>query len=256
MQELNSLSGIILAINSYLCKKAKLLTVAMRTLTVLVLFLILFPSVALTQTGGISFLAGVSQAMVEEKWDKANDLFKAAIEENAEKAEDFYWKNVRPDCRLRKSLAMHLGLYYKESRNYDKAASYYQELIRIVPQDIKCLAQCAAIEVQRGEQQMALDLYQKVLTLDENHLEANIFIGNYYYFYADKERRELVADYSKLAAPTRMQHARYRDGLIRIVTTGYDKAKGYLQRVLNQFPSTEVRKTLNRIEQIEKEAGK
>lgn len=49
-----------------------------------------------------------------------------------------------------------------------------------------------------------------------------------------------------------MQYARYRDGLSRVMSTGYGKAREYLQKVISQFPSTEAQKTLERIKLIEK----
>lgn len=228
----------------------------MRTLTAACIFLfILLPSALSAQSDEGVFLAGVSRAINEQQWDKANDLFGKAIKINAEKAEDFYWINVRPDCQARKSFAMDLGLYYKDLRDYEKAASYYQELVRIAPGNIDYLSQCAAVEVQRGNQQTALDLYQKILTLDENHLAANIFIGNYWYLKAEQEKKFIENDYKKLPSPTKMQYARYKDGLNRVLLTGYGKARVCLQKVISQFPSTEARKTLDKIQIIEKEAG-
>ena len=53
-----------------------------------------------------------------------------------------------------------------------------------------------------------------------------------------------------------MQYARYREGLSQILTTRYIKAKGYLERVVSQFPSTEAKKTLDRIKLIEKEVNR
>lgn len=229
----------------------------MRTLTVAFAFLlILLPSALSAQSDEGVFLTGVSQAINEQQWDKANDLFRKAIKTNAGKAEDFYWINVRPDCQARKSLAMDLGLYYKGVRNYEKASSYYQELVRIAPGNIDYLSQYAAIEVQRGNQQTALDLYQKVLALDENHLAANIFIGNYWYLKAEQEKKSIESDYKKIPSPTKMQYARYKDGLNRVLLTGYGKARVCLQKVISQFPSTEARKTLDKIQMIEKEVNR
>ena len=64
------------------------------------------------------------------------------------------------------------------------------------------------------------------------------------------------SDYKKISAPTRMQYARYRDGLSRVMSTGYGKAREYLQKVISQFPSTEAQKTLERIKLIEKEVNR
>ena len=50
-----------------------------------------------------------------------------------------------------------------------------------------------------------------------------------------------------------MQYARYKDGLSRLMTERYGKAKEYLQNVVRQFPSTEVMKTLEKIRKLEVE---
>lgn len=229
----------------------------MKTLTAAFIFLLtLMPSALFAQADKGALLADVSRAMEEQQWDKVNDLFKEVIKTDARKAEDFYWVNVQPDCQARKSLAMDLGLYYKGLRNYEKAASYYRELTLIAPRNVDYLSQYAAIEVQRGDQQTALDLYQQVLALDENHLAANIFIGNYWYLKAEQEKKLIESNYKKISSPTRMQYAHYKDGLNRVLVTGYGKARTCLQKVVNQFPSTEARKTLDRIRMIEKEVNR
>ena len=53
-----------------------------------------------------------------------------------------------------------------------------------------------------------------------------------------------------------MQYASYRNGLSDVFANGYDKAKNYLQKVLQLFPSTEAGKTLERIKILEKEMNK
>jgi TolA-binding protein len=40
------------------------------------------------------------------------------------------------------------------------------------------------------------------------------------------------------------------------MSTGYGKAREYLQKVISQFPSTEAQKTLERIKLIEKEVNR
>ena len=49
--------------------------------------------------------------------------------------------------------------------------------------------------------------------LDANNLQANIFLGSYYYLQAEREKKKLEDDYKKITSPTRMQYARYRNGL-------------------------------------------
>ena len=58
------------------------------------------------------------------------------------------------------------------------------------------------------------------------------------------------------SSPTKMQYARYRDGLSKLFTTRYEKARNSLQKVILRFPSTEAQKTLDKILRIEKEVNR
>ena len=67
------------------------------------------------------------------------------------------------------------------------------------------------------------------------------------------EKKKLEDDYKKITSPTRMQYARYRNGLSDVYSNVYSKAKDYLQRVLQLFPSTEAGNTLEKIRKLEAE---
>ena len=66
-------------------------------------------------------------------------------------------------------------------------------------------------------------------------------------------KKKLEEDYKKITSPTRMQYARYRNGLSDVFTNSYGKAKAYLQRVLQVFPSMEAGNTLEKIKKMELE---
>ena len=66
-------------------------------------------------------------------------------------------------------------------------------------------------------------------------------------------KQKLEEDYKKITSPTRMQYARYRNGLSDVFTNSYGKAKAYLQRVLQVFPSMEAGNTLEKIKKMELE---
>ena len=105
--------------------------------------------------------------------------------------------------------------------------------------------------MMRGKEKDAVNLCEKVLMLDANNLQANIFLGNYYYLQAEQAKKKIEEDYKKISSPTRMQYARYRNGLSDIFSTRYVRAKSYLQKVLQLFPSTEAGKTLEKIKKVE-----
>ena len=224
----------------------------MRALTLLFTFLISFPLTLSAQAAG-DVLQKVSEAMAAEQWEQAVSLFRQAIQLNVDKSEMFYWTSVDKNSNVSVKMAQELTLNYKNVRNYDKAYLFCKELLQKFPNDVKWLLTCAETEVCRGKEEEALQTYQKVLSLDANNLDANIFVGNYYYLKAEQEKQQLMRDYKKINSPTRMQYARYKDGLSRLMTERYGKAKEYLQNVVRQFPSTEVMKTLEKIRKLEVE---
>lgn len=224
----------------------------------LMLFLSLFLSLpfALSAQSIEGTLQKVSTALSASQWEQSVTLYRQAIKIDAERSEMFYWTEVDKNCPACPKLAQELSSYYKRARNYDKVYLFCKELLQQNPNDVNHLAACAEAEVCRGKEEEALRTYETILGLDANNLAANIFIGNYYYLKAEQEKQRIENDYKKISVPTRMQHARYKDGLSRVITTGYGKAKEYLQNVIRQFPSTEAQKTLNRIKLIEKEVNR
>ncbi|MDR0894641.1 MAG: hypothetical protein LBN06_04995 [Prevotellaceae bacterium] len=113
------------------------------------------------------------------------------------------------------------------------------------------LAQEAEAHFLNGEENVAARLYEEVLSVDANHLQANIFLANYYYLLAEREKSNLESDYHKLRKPTRRQRAQYHDSLSGIVSSHYHKAKVYLQRVLQLYPSTGAEQTIEKIGTLE-----
>lgn len=223
---------------------------------VLFLFLVLSLSFALSAQSGDGVLQKVSDALSAGQWEPAVSLYRQAINANVDKSEMFYWTEVDKSSAVCPKMAQELASFYKKRRNYDKAYLFYKELLQKNPNDVNSLVSCAEMEVCRGKEEDALRTYERVLKLDADNLAANIFIGNYYYLIAEQEKRALEQDYHKIASPTRMQYARYRDGLSKVLITRYVRAKEYLQNVVRQFPSTEARKTLDKIQLIEKEVNR
>ena len=227
----------------------------MKTFTLLLVLWISFPVASVAQTAG-NVLDKVATAISAGQLDQATGLFRQAVQMNAEKSEMFYWTDVDKSSEVCLKLAQELADYYKKKRNYDKGYLFYKELLQRKPDNVDCLTACAEMEVGRGRETEALRTYERVIELDASNLAANIFIGNYYYLMAEQQKRQLEQDYKKIATPTRMQYARYRDGLSRVLGAGYTKAKECLQNVVKQFPSTEAQKTLEKIRLVEKELNR
>ena len=224
----------------------------MKTLALLLFLSLVNPLVLLAQSAG-DLLPKVSEALSEGKDDYAVSLFRQAAAAGVDQTEMFYWTNVDKNSSVAPRLINELATYYKKKRNYDKAYLFYKEYLQRYPEDVPALVSCAEMEMMRGKEKDALKTYEKVLSLDADNLQANIFLGNYYSLQAEKDKKKLDDDFKKITSPTRMQYARYRNGLSGIFTTNYSKAKTYLQRVLQLFPSTEAGKTLEKIKRVELE---
>ena len=227
----------------------------MKTLTLFLSLLFSFPFVLSAQMVGET-LQKVSAALDNRQWDQAVTLFRQAVNTNVEKAEMFYWTGVDKSLEVSSRMGRELAAYYKKSRSYDKAYLFYKEWLQYYPEDVPGLVACAEMQMMRGEAKDALKLYETVLALDADNLQANIILGNYYYLQAERKKKTLEDNYKKIISPTRMQYASYRNGLSDVFANGYDKAKNYLQKVLQLFPSTEAGKTLERIKILEKEMNK
>ena len=221
----------------------------MKTLTLLFTFLISFP-LALSAQSAEDVLQKVSVAMTAEQWEQAVSLFRQAIQLNADKSEMFYWTSVDKASSVGTKMAQELAFHYKTMRNYDKAYLFYREFLQYHSEDVPALVSCAEMEMMRGKEKDAVKTYEKVLMLDANNLQANIFLGSYYYLQAEREKKKLEDDYKKITSPTRMQYARYRNGLSDVYSNDYSKAKDNLQRVLQLFPSTEAGNTLEKIRKL------
>ena len=207
----------------------------MRTLTIFFISLFSLPLVLNAQSVD-EMLQKVSAAIEAGQNGQAVSYFRQTIALNIDRTEMYYWTNVDKNCEISSKLATELALAYKKNRNYDKAYLFYKELLQKTPNNVDCLEACAEMQA--------------------DNLAANIFLGNYYYLTAEQEKKKLEMDYKKLSSPTKMQYARYRDGLSKLFTTRYEKARNSLQKVILRFPSTEAQKTLDKILRIEKEVNR
>ena len=203
----------------------------MKTLTLLFSLFLMCPLSVWGQSAD-ELLSKVSDALSEGKDDYAVSLFRQAANAGEDRTEMFYWTNVDKSSEVAPRLADVLAVHYKEMRNYDKAYLFYKEFLQRHPEDVPALVSCAEMEMMRGKEKDALKTYEKVLMLDADNLQA---------------------DYKKITSPTRMQYARYRNGLSDVFTNSYGKAKAYLQRVLQVFPSMEAGNTLEKIKKMELE---
>lgn len=228
----------------------------MRINFTILLFFFTSLSLSLSAQTAEQILPNITNALAQQHWEEASNLFRLAVDKDLYKSENFFQKEISADCPARTEMIHQLGFYCKGSRNYEKAYDYYKELIELRPHEVIYLISFAELQVILGKENDALNTYEKILLIDNNNLAANIFIGNYYFFLADKEKRILDNDFKKMESPTRMQYAKYRNELARLVSNEYDKAKTFLEKVIHQFPSVEAKKTLDKIQAVELESKK
>lgn len=227
----------------------------MKTLTIFLLSLLSLPLTLSAQTAD-EMLQKVSVAIEAGQHGQAVSYFRQAINLNIDRTELFYWTSIDKSSEISTKLATELALAYKKNRNYDKAYLFYKDLQQKNPTALDMMEAVAEMQVYRGQEKEALRLYEKILQLDADNLAANIFLGNYYYLMAEQEKKLLEIEYKKISSPTKMQYARYRDGLSKLFSSRYMKARDSLQKVVQRFPSTEAKKTLNKIILIEKEVNR
>lgn len=201
-------------------------------------------------------LQRTSEFIAAGKYDQAVASFDQAVRVNADRSEMYYWTSVDKNGSACLQLAQVLASNYKKVHNFDKAYLFYKEILIKKPNEIPTLVECAEATLGRGKDDEAFQIYQHVLQLDIDNLQANIFMGNYYYFKGELEKRGLDADYKKISAPTRMDYARYRNALQKVFNEKYNRARQFLLNVVHQFPSTEASKTIAKIRLIEKEVNK
>ena len=229
-----------------------LYTLKMKSLTLFFSLFLMLPLSVFAQSAG-ELLQKVSEALSEGKDDYAVSLFRQSADAGVDQAEMFYWANVDKNTVVASRLANELAAHYKEMRNYDKAYLFYKEFLQRHPEDVPALVSCAEMEMMRGKEKDALKTYEKVLMLDGDNLQANIFLGNYFYLQAEKERKKLDDDFKKITSLRGCSMPVIVTVCSDVLTNSYSKAKTYLQRVLQVFPSMEAGNTLERIKKMEAE---
>ena len=210
---------------------------------------------ALLAEGKDNLWAAVMHAVVEQRWDDAEKLFKVGMAQNRSEAENFFWRE-RVDSTFRKRMALNLGEFYRKQHKHEKAVTFYNELVKMDVRNPEYLSLLAEQQVCCGKEKEALETYENILSLNPDDLTANIYIGNYYFFYAEKTKKRLDEAFAALVSPTRMQYAAYRNDLSDLVKTEYARARQYFEKVMGQFPSTQIAKTLERIRRVEAEINR
>jgi tetratricopeptide (TPR) repeat protein len=210
--------------------------------------LLFFPLFMHAQTA-TDLLRKVSADISAKQWDDAVVTFQKVIGLDVSRADIYYHTEVDKDCTVASRMAEDLAVYYKNSRIYDRAYSFYKELLDKKPNDISLLSGMAESAFGKGKEDEAVSIYEKIVSINPNNLRANIFIGSYYFMQSEKNKKQLDSNYNRLSSPSSMQRAHYKDQLKDLYSTSYKKSKSYLQKVIKLFPSSEAQKMLDTIEE-------
>ncbi len=226
----------------------------MKTLT---LFLLLFSGYSSLYGQGMEgLLRKVSEALSEGKYGQASGFFRQAIYSDLDKAETYYHTHLSSSVAQCPQLALELAGFYKKGGNYERAGMFAAHLVEHHPYQVEYLDLLAEAEMYTGNKQNALSLYERILEVEPDHLAANIYVGNYYFFMAEKKKRSMDTEYRKKGLFSRKHTVEYADGLFTLYMEDYRKAKSVLENVMRIFPSSEVGRTLLKIGLIEEELNK
>lgn len=212
-----------------------------------------FIPVLLFAQKNIILIDDIKMALKDARYAQATIMFSQLIDKDIEQSERLYWESKFYIGEVSSDLAYRLAVKYESNMVYNKAFFYYKEALYAKPNRVDCMLPMANIYLRYGEEDKAVKLCEKIAEKDENNTEANIILGNYFFFKGEVEKLKATKEYNSITKPRRMQYARYRDRLNEIFATLFDKARTHLERVMKQFPSTEAKKTLEKIELIEKE---
>ncbi|WP_287826851.1 hypothetical protein [Bacteroides sp.] len=199
----------------------------------------------------------VSNLMInleEEKWDKVVELFHQFAEQDPENAEVFYWVKGADKKLIADSLSYTLAEVYHKRGELDKSLSFYKLYISKANCSVEELLVLAQVIIDLCDVRLTQQIYERVIELDPKNVTANIFLGNYIYLRAERERKRLDYQFKKIKKPTRMEYARYRQQLKDLYLFSYVHAKTHLEEAYKSLKSVEVEKTLSHIDDIRKEA--
>lgn len=227
----------------------------MKTLTLLLTLVLASLLQAGAQTANL-LLPKLATALEQGQDGYAVSLFRQSLKTDEADTEMFYWTHVDKRSPVARRLTRELVLHYRDAHNPDKTYLYARELLQTDPDNVEMLLTCAYAQLMRDHSEEACRLCEHVLRIDPDNLEANIFVGNFYYLQATQQFRQLKADYDHIEHPTRMQYADYRNRLSALFASDYTKARTCLLRAQHQVSSPEIGHTLAQIEQIEDEVNR
>ena len=212
-----------------------------------------FVATAQTQVSD-SLITKLMIDLENEKWEEVTVCFHKFANENPENAEVFYWVKASDKPALSDTLLLGLAKIYYEKGNQTKSIELCKAYIKKDKEfKVDELLTLAQLLTNLGEVRLTQNLYLSVIEKDPNNLNANLFLGNFLYLRAERERKRIHFAFKQKVKPTRMEYAEYRDKIKALYNSSYVKAQQYLQVAYKKVNSAELKVTLDHIEEIKKE---
>lgn len=90
-----------------------------------------------------------------------------------------YLESFYEDATANKKLISSLAYSFRMAKDFPKATLYYTKLYELDTLNVNTLAVLAAINQQRGQQNAAKDLYQKILLVDSTYIDAYVALAGF-----------------------------------------------------------------------------
>ena len=216
------------------------------------LFLVCLASTSVFAQVPESLVSNLFISLENKEWDNVTLLFEEFSMKDPENAEVFYWVRASEVEEISKKLLLTLATNNYKLARMDKALELFRHYCDKEDCSAEELLAIADILIDLGDVRLTRNLYTKVVVLEPNNLQANIFLGNYIYLQAERERKRLDSAYSKIVKPTRMNYAKYRTEMEELFDLFYTKSKHHLEVASKQIKSEEITKTLQHIASLEK----
>lgn len=221
-----------------------------KVLLMLLSSLLFYGSVKAERTDSI-----VSRILVEcenKNWNNVLELFEPFAQEDPYNAEVFYWLRASKNEAIRYKVLYLLAKSYHLRNNTEKTVLMYKELVLNTNPPISVLLEAADIVINLGDIKVSQLIYLKILEKDPLNFPANLFLGNFIFLRAEREKTRLEYQYKMKKKPTRMEYAAYRKQCIELFELYYKEARRYLKIALSQKSSVELKNTLREIDELEK----
>ena len=208
----------------------------------LLIFLFLTPLMTQAQSQmPDSIMSKMLISLEDEKWGEVIGLFHQFANLDPENAEVFYWVRASDKPALSDTLLVSLADIYFHKGKLDKSLGLYKEYCKNTSSfSVSELLVLAQRLTDIGEVRLTQELYRQVIAQDPNNLNANLFLGNYIYLRAEKERRRLLFNYERKRKPTHMEYVEYRNKLKDLYTFSYCEAYIYLTKAYAKIKSVEI----------------